>query len=74
MTSTAGNALLTVADTSATATGHMVNGSFALPQPLQVKATTATQTGDYAAVGGSSPPTQLLSSKTLTFTLSTTAP
>src|SRR5690349_12539996 len=33
--STAGNALLSVADPSSTATGHLVNGTFSLPQPLQ---------------------------------------
>ena len=34
--STAGDATLTVADPSATNTGHLVNGSFSLAQPLQV--------------------------------------
>ncbi|MDA0185332.1 S8 family serine peptidase [Solirubrobacter phytolaccae] len=93
--STAGNATLTVADPSATATGHLVNGAFVLPQPLRagvgdvfaaltspvtlktwaepvsnpvvdvtfkqaIGATDALRTGTYA--------------KTLTFTLSTTAP
>ena len=33
--STAGDAALTVADPSATHTGHLVNGAFALPQPLR---------------------------------------
>src|SRR4051812_19900 len=33
--STAGDAALTVADPSRNATGHLVNGAFALPQPLQ---------------------------------------
>ena len=104
VTSTAGGALLTVADPSATAAGHLVNGAFALPAALQAKAASAAGTGgDYAAVGGAALPTQLLSyaapvsndavsiglkqsvgatdalrtgtySKTLTFTLSTTAP
>jgi hypothetical protein len=36
--STAGNAALSVADASSTATGHLVNGAFSLPQALQVKA------------------------------------
>ena len=41
VTSTAGNALLTVTDPSATATGHLVNGTFALASPLQVRVPTA---------------------------------
>ena len=36
VTSTAGDATLSVADPSATAPGHLVNGSFALPSPLQL--------------------------------------
>ena len=36
--STAGDATLTVADPSPTNTGHLVNGAFALPQPLQAGA------------------------------------
>jgi hypothetical protein len=36
VTSTAGDATLTVADPSRTAPGHLVNGAFSLPQPLQV--------------------------------------
>ena len=36
--STAGDATLTVADPSATATGHLVNGTFSLPQALQTRA------------------------------------
>jgi hypothetical protein len=39
--STAGDATLSVADTSTTATGHLVNGVFALPQALQVRAANA---------------------------------
>ena len=102
--STAGNALLSVADPSANATGKLVNGTFSLAQAVQAKASSAAGTGgDYAAVGGSAAPTSLLAygnptsndavaigfkqtigvneplrtgsySKTLTFTLSTTAP
>ncbi|HEX6021319.1 MAG TPA: M14 family zinc carboxypeptidase, partial [Solirubrobacter sp.] len=34
--STAGDAALQVSDPSPTATGHLVNGAFSLPQPLQV--------------------------------------
>jgi len=55
--STAGDAALTVADPSATATGHLVNGSFSLAQPLQVQG----NDGAFAAVGGSADPTTLLS-------------
>jgi len=102
--STAGNATLSVADPSATATGHLVNGAFSLPAALKANATSAAGTGGALAdVGGADAPTTLLSyaspvsndnvtlnfrqtigandplrtgsySKTLTFTLSTTAP
>jgi uncharacterized protein (TIGR03118 family) len=102
--STAGNAALSVADPSATATGHLVNGTFSLPQAVKASATSAAGTGSALAdVGGSAAPTTLLTyvnpvsndnvtlnfrqtigandalrtgsySKTLTFTLSTTAP
>ena len=44
--STAGDATLSVADPSATATGHLVNGTFSLPQALQASGSTA---GTYAA-------------------------
>jgi hypothetical protein len=39
--STAGDALLGVTDPSTTAPGHLVNGSFSLPQALQIRAATA---------------------------------
>jgi alpha-L-rhamnosidase len=55
--STAGDATLSVADPSSVATGHLVNGSFALPQALQANA----NGGAFAAVGGSASPTSLLS-------------
>ena len=59
--STAGDAALSVADPSATATGHLVNGSFSLPAALQAKAASAAGTGGaFANVGGSSAPTSLL--------------
>jgi predicted amidohydrolase YtcJ len=59
--STAGDGKLSVADPAATNTGHLVNGAFALPQALQAKASSPKGAGgDYAAVGGSSAPTQLL--------------
>jgi hypothetical protein len=100
--STAGDATLAVNDPSTQAPGHLVNGSFALPQALQARATNAaTPTTPYAAV--SAGPLTLLTypgpisndgvtlgfrqqigstdalrtgqyAKTLTFTLSTTAP
>src|SRR4051794_22444345 len=54
--STAGDATLSVADLSPTATGHLVNGTFALPSPLQAMATG----GAFADVGGASSPTSLL--------------
>ena len=96
--STAGDATLSVADGSPTSPGHLVNGSFVLPQRLQ-----ASAGGAFAPVGGSDSPTALKTwsaptsndsvtlhfkqpigandalrtgtySKTLTFTLTTTAP
>ncbi len=54
--STAGDATLSVADPSSTATGHLVNGAFSLPSPLMAAGSTD---GTYAAVGGSSAPTTL---------------
>jgi hypothetical protein len=61
VTSTAGDALLSVADPSAQNTGHLVNGSFFLPQPLQVRARNATNTGTaYNNVGSSASPLNLL--------------
>ena len=100
--STAGDALLSVADSSATAPGHLVNGAFSLPSAL--KASAASPAGTSAPEGTvSGSALSLLSwsnpisndavaltfkqdigstdalrtgsySKTLTFTLSTTAP
>jgi regulation of enolase protein 1 (concanavalin A-like superfamily) len=43
--STAGDALLSVSDPSPTATGHLVNGAFSLPSPLQARATKPGTTG-----------------------------
>jgi type 1 glutamine amidotransferase len=54
--STAGDALLSVADPSSTNTGKLVNGAFALPQALQAAVGTA-----FAPIGGSSAPTALKS-------------
>jgi hypothetical protein len=62
VTSTAGDGALGVADPSATATGHLVNGTFSLPSVLQAKASSAAGTGSaaYANVGSSAAPTPLL--------------
>jgi hypothetical protein len=61
--STAGDAALSVADPSSTATGHLVNGAFSLPQPLQATASSpaGVTSGPFAPVGGSAAPTPLLS-------------
>jgi uncharacterized protein YjiK len=48
VTSTAGEATLSVSDPSTASPGHLVNGTLALPQALQVKA----NGGAYAPVGG----------------------
>ncbi|RKQ90262.1 LVIVD repeat-containing protein [Solirubrobacter pauli] len=62
VTSTVGAALLTAADPSAAATGHLVNGAFSLPQPVQVKAGSGAATpSPFAPVGSSAAPTPLLS-------------
>jgi M6 family metalloprotease-like protein len=59
--STAADAKLSVADPSATATGHLVNGTFSLPEGLQANAVLGTTSnGVYAPVGGSASPTSLL--------------
>ena len=55
-TSSAPSTSLTVSDRSATATGHLVNGTLALPQALQVAAG-----GPFAPLGGSATPTLLKS-------------
>jgi len=82
--STAGDAALTVTDPSSNHTGHLVNGSFFLPQPLQGLGTVKTWNGP---VSNESVPIEFKQSigaddalrtgsyrKTLTFTLSTTNP
>jgi hypothetical protein len=43
--STAADALLTVSDPDTAHPGHLVNGSYTLPQPLQLRATKADTTG-----------------------------
>ena len=82
--STAGDATLSVADPSPTNTGRLVNGTFALPQPLQglgvVKTYAAPVSNDQPAItfkqaiGANDALRTGTYSKTLTFTLSTTAP
>jgi hypothetical protein len=58
--STAGEAVLSVVDSSATAPGHLVNGAFSLPQPLQARARNAANTSTaYNNVSGA--PLNLLS-------------
>jgi hypothetical protein len=52
--SSAGDATLSVADASSTATGHLVNGAFSLPSALQ-----ASAGGAFADVGSSATPTAL---------------
>jgi hypothetical protein len=61
--STADNAALTVMDPSSTATGHLVNGAFSLPQALRAGGTSANEfatAGASAPVGGASAPTTLV--------------
>jgi uncharacterized protein DUF6923 len=59
--STAGDALLSVADPSAVGTGHLVNGTFVMPEPLQLRARNAANTGTaYNNVGSSTSPLNLL--------------
>jgi hypothetical protein len=82
--SSAGDATLTVADPSSTAPGHLVNGAFSLPQPLQglgVVKTWAAPTSNESvpvtfkqAIGAGDALRTGTYSKTLTFTLSTTTP
>jgi M6 family metalloprotease-like protein len=60
VTSTAGDATLSVVDPSSSNTGKLVNGSFALPQTLQANAARGATAGNaYAPVGGSASPTSL---------------
>lgn len=55
VTSSAADATLSVADPSPTATGHLVNGTLALPRPLQAR----VGAGAFADVGGAAAPTRL---------------
>jgi M6 family metalloprotease-like protein len=89
VTSSAGEATLTVTDPSPVETGHLVNGSFSLPEPLKaagsaLPAVAKSYGGPVANDSASIALTQLINagealrtgtySKTLTFTLSTTLP
>ena len=58
--STAGDATLSVADPSANAPGHLVNGSFSLPSAVQAKATRPAGTGSTAFAAVSATPLTLL--------------
>jgi hypothetical protein len=59
--SSAGDATLSVADPTSTATGHLVDGAFSLPQPLQARARNTANTGTaYNNVGSSASPLNLL--------------
>jgi X-Pro dipeptidyl-peptidase len=61
VTSTAGDALLSVSDPSSVGTGHLVNGAFVLPQPLQARGKKAGTTGTaFNNVGSSASPLNLL--------------
>ncbi|HEY6892387.1 MAG TPA: hypothetical protein VI300_31570 [Solirubrobacter sp.] len=53
--STAGDAAVSVADPSANATGHLVNGAFSMPQALQVRATNAANPSTVFAPLGTGP-------------------
>jgi hypothetical protein len=79
VTSTAGDAALSVSDP-----GHLTNGTFSLPQPLQVTGAPRSWTGPVSndaftlgfsqAIGATDALRTGTYSKTLTFTLSTTTP
>jgi hypothetical protein len=61
VSSSAGDAALSVADASSTATGHLVNGSFALATPVQVAArNSANPNTAFAPLTGSANPLTLL--------------
>jgi PKD repeat protein len=59
ITSTAGDAALSVSDLSSNAPGHLVNGTYALASPVEAQATNATQTSAAFAPVGASPVTLL---------------
>ncbi|HWK29882.1 MAG TPA: M14 family zinc carboxypeptidase [Solirubrobacter sp.] len=61
VTSSAGDATLSIADPSANHTGHLVNGSFFLAQALKARAQNSVVTNTtFADVGSSASPTALL--------------
>ena len=62
VTTTTGDAALSVTDSNATATGHLVNGTFSLPAVLQARGTNAAQPNPaYAALSETAgTPLQLL--------------
>ncbi len=89
VTSSAGDATLTVSDPATNAPGHLVNGTFSLPQPLRVggaplPATAKSYAGPVAndvatiefeqAIAATDPLRTGTYAKTLVFTLSTTNP
>ncbi len=55
LTSSAGNATLSIADPSSTAPGHLINGAYSLAQPVQVKATNAGNPSTVFAPLGATP-------------------
>jgi PKD repeat protein len=57
VTSTAGDAALTVSDASANVPGHLVNGQYSLSSPLEARATNATQTSAAFSPIGATPVT-----------------
>jgi len=62
VTSTAGDAALTVSDPDTTNPGKLINGTYALAQPIQVKATNAANPNTaFGPVTGASTPLTLLS-------------
>jgi hypothetical protein len=59
VTSTAGDVALSVADPDTSHPGHLVNGAYALPQALQVNASSANGVGSAFAPLGATPLTLL---------------
>ena len=61
MTSSAGDAALSVADPSSTSTGRLMNGTFSLAQAVQARArNAANQSTAFAPVTGANTPLTLL--------------
>ena len=61
VTSTAGDAVLSVADPNANTAGHLVNGTFALPQAVQARGRNAANTGTaFNPIGPAASPLNLL--------------